>query len=140
MTKGSTWTALRNPVFRKLWLAHGVSRFAGPVGRSEFWFALNAACFLLIVLAIWQWKQPAGHVKLRSESFFESFGTVVHYVRCAAGPRVCTGPQFLIGAWEGLKGPIAPGGELLVVNQHANQPSNGHLLPRPWSAECRKRQ
>src|SRR5262249_43165815 len=30
-----------------------------PLAGANFVFALNAACFLLVVLAVWQWKQPA---------------------------------------------------------------------------------
>ena len=66
-----------------------------PLAGANFVFALNAACFLLIVLALWQWKQPAEQVKLRSESFFESFGTVVQYVRCAPGLQVVLARNFL---------------------------------------------
>jgi MFS family permease len=66
-----------------------------PLAGANFVFALNAACFLLVVLAVSQWKQPAGQVKLRSESFFESFGTVVHYVRCAPWLQVVLARNFL---------------------------------------------
>jgi MFS family permease len=66
-----------------------------PLAGANFVFALNAACFLLVVLAVWQWKRPAGEVKLRSESLFESFGTVVHYVRCAPGLQVVLARNFL---------------------------------------------
>ena len=66
-----------------------------PLAGSNFVFALNAACFLLIVLALWQWKHPVAQVKLRSESFFESFGTVVQYVRYAPGAQVVLTRNFL---------------------------------------------
>jgi MFS family permease len=46
-------------------------------------FALNAACFLLVVVATRQWKQPTVAAKLPSESFFKSFGTIVRYARNA---------------------------------------------------------
>jgi len=62
---------------------------------ANFVFALNATCFLLIVLALWQWKQPTVQVKLRSESFFESFRTVVHYVRCTPASQVVLARNFL---------------------------------------------
>jgi len=66
-----------------------------PLAGANFVFALNAACFLLVVLAVWQWKQPAVQVKLRSESFFEAFGTVVHYLRCAPWLQVVLARNFL---------------------------------------------
>ena len=49
----------------------------------------------MVVLAIRQWKQPAVPAKLPSESFFESFGTVVHYVRYAPGLQVVLARNFL---------------------------------------------
>ena len=66
-----------------------------PLAGANFVFALNATCFLLIVLALWQWKQPTAQVKLQSESFFESFGTVVHYVRCTPASQVVLARNFL---------------------------------------------
>ena len=66
-----------------------------PLTGANFVFALNAACFLLVVLAVWQWKQPTVQVKVRSESFSESFGTIVHYVRCAPGLQVVLARNFL---------------------------------------------
>ena len=65
-----------------------------PFAGANFVFALNGACFLLVVLAAWQWKQPTGPAKL-PERFFESFGTVVHYVRCAPGLQVVLARTFL---------------------------------------------
>ncbi len=66
-----------------------------PLTGANFVFALNGACFLVVVLAIRQWKQPAVPAKLPSESFFESFGTVVHYVRYAPGLQVVLARNFL---------------------------------------------
>ncbi len=69
--------------------------FLVPLAGANFVFALNGACFLLVVLAAWQWKQPNGPAKLPPERFFESFGTVVHYVRCAPGLQVVLARNFL---------------------------------------------
>ena len=66
-----------------------------PLTGANFVFALNGACFLVVVLAIRQWKQPAVPAKLPSESFFESFGTIVHYVRYAPGLQVVLARNFL---------------------------------------------
>ena len=52
---------------------------------ANFVFALNAACFLLVVVATRQWKHPTLPAKLPSESFFESFATIIRYVRNAPG-------------------------------------------------------
>src|SRR5580693_2103288 len=59
-----------------------------PLAGANFVFALNAACFLLVVLATCQWKQTSVPVKLPSESFFESIGTVIHHVHYAPGFQI----------------------------------------------------
>src|ERR1700758_1137793 len=51
-----------------------------PLAGASFVFALNAACFLLVVLAARQWKQPSVLTKVSSESSFGSFGTIIRYV------------------------------------------------------------
>jgi MFS family permease len=66
-----------------------------PLAGANFVFALNAACFLLIVLAIRRWKQPAVPAQLSSESFVESFGSVIHYVRYATGLQIVLARNFL---------------------------------------------
>jgi len=66
-----------------------------PLAGANFVFALNAACFLLVVLATRQGKQPSVPVKLPSESFFESIGTVIHYVRYAPGFQIVLARNFL---------------------------------------------
>jgi MFS family permease len=66
-----------------------------PLAGANFVFALNGACFLLVVMAAWQWKQPTKPAKHPPERFFKSFGTVVHYVRCAPGLQVVLARNFL---------------------------------------------
>src|SRR6476660_6646320 len=66
-----------------------------PLAGANFVFALNAACFLLVVLATRQWKQPSLPAKLPSGNFFESFGTVIHHVRYAPGFQVVLARNFL---------------------------------------------
>jgi Na+/melibiose symporter-like transporter len=66
-----------------------------PLAGANFVFALNAACFLLVVVATRQWKQPTLPAKLPSESFFESFGTIIRYVRKARGFQVVLARNFL---------------------------------------------
>jgi MFS family permease len=66
-----------------------------PLAGANFVFALNAVSFLLVVLATRQWKQPSVPAKPPSESFFESFGTVIHYVRYAPGFQVALARNFL---------------------------------------------
>src|SRR6201981_787961 len=66
-----------------------------PLAGANFVFALNAACFLLIVFATRQWNQPSLSARLPSENFFESFGTVIHHVRYAPGFQVVLVRNFL---------------------------------------------
>jgi MFS family permease len=66
-----------------------------PLAGANFVFAINGACFLLVVVATRQWKQPALPAKLPSESFFESFGTIIRYARNAPGFQVVLARNFL---------------------------------------------
>jgi MFS family permease len=66
-----------------------------PLAGANFVFALNAACFVLVVLATRQWKQPSVPTNIPSESFFKSFGTIFHYVRYAPGFQVVLARNFL---------------------------------------------
>jgi MFS family permease len=66
-----------------------------PLAGANFVFALNAACFLLVVLATWQWKQPTMLAKGPPERFFESFQTLARYVRRAPGLQVVLARNFL---------------------------------------------
>ncbi len=51
-------------------------------------FALNAACFLVVILAVLQWKRGAGQSRTGLESFFVSFATAIRYVRYAPGLQI----------------------------------------------------
>jgi ABC-type iron transport system FetAB permease component len=51
-------------------------------------FALNAACFLVVILAVLQWKRAVGQPRTGLESFFGSFATAIRYVRCAPGLQI----------------------------------------------------
>ena len=62
---------------------------------ANFVFALNAACFLLVVVATRQWKHLTLRAKLPSESLFESFGTIIRYVSNAPGFQVVLARNFL---------------------------------------------
>jgi len=44
-------------------------------------FALNALCFVVVILALLQWKGPAAESGFPMENFLESFSTAVRYVR-----------------------------------------------------------
>jgi len=87
-----------------------------PLAGANFVFALNAACFLLIVLAIRGWKQPAVPATLPSERFFESFGTVVRHVRSASGLQVVLARNFLFALFISVIPALMPVVGLTVLH------------------------
>jgi MFS family permease len=44
-------------------------------------FGLNALCFIVVILALLQWKGPEAEPRFPTENFLESFSTAVRYVR-----------------------------------------------------------
>jgi MFS family permease len=69
--------------------------FLIPLAGANFVFVINGACFLLVVLAIRQWKQPTVPTERPSETFFKSFGTVIRYVRYVPGLQIVLARNFL---------------------------------------------
>jgi predicted MFS family arabinose efflux permease len=59
-----------------------------PVIGPNSVFAVNAACFLVVILAVLQWKQTTGQSRTGLESFFVSFVTAIRYVRYAPGLQI----------------------------------------------------
>jgi len=80
-----------------------------PLAGANFVFALNAACFLLVVLATRRkWKQQSVPVKLPSESFLDSLGTVIHYVRNAPGFQIVLARNFLFALFISVVPALMP--------------------------------
>src|SRR5271154_189702 len=44
-------------------------------------FGVNALCFVVVILALLQWKGSEGESRLPTEKFLESFSTAIRYVR-----------------------------------------------------------
>jgi len=59
-----------------------------PLAGVSFIFGANAVGFLLMFLAILQWKRVKTQSKLPLENFFESLSTAIRYVRYTPGIRV----------------------------------------------------
>jgi MFS family permease len=105
-------------------LQFNISGIIGPalggllvlLAGANFVFAVNAACFLLIVLAIRGWKQPAVPATLPSERFFESFGTVVRHVRFASGLQVVLARNFLFALFISVIPALMPVVGLTVLH------------------------
>jgi len=66
-----------------------------PLVGSNWVFMINAAFFLLVILAILQWRPAAGQSKLPLENFFESFSTAIRYVRYAPGIQIVLARNIL---------------------------------------------
>jgi MFS family permease len=59
-----------------------------PLIGAKWIFCLNSACFLIVALAVLQWKPASAPPKLPLENFLESFLTAIRYVRHSPGVRV----------------------------------------------------
>ncbi|PWT81588.1 MAG: hypothetical protein C5B58_09620 [Acidobacteria bacterium] len=59
-----------------------------PLAGASFIFGANGVGFLLMFLAILQWKREKTQSKLPLENFFESLSTAIRYVRYTPGIRV----------------------------------------------------
>ena len=59
-----------------------------PLAGVSFIFGANGVGFLLMFLAILQWKRVKAQSKLPLENFFESLSTAIRYVRFTPGIRV----------------------------------------------------
>jgi predicted MFS family arabinose efflux permease len=71
--------------------------FVLPLTGANSVFALNAACFLLVILALRRCKRPSVPLERRSESFFESRSveTVIDHIRNAPGFQVVFARSFV---------------------------------------------
>jgi MFS family permease len=87
-----------------------------PLAGANFVFALNAACFLLVVLATRQWKQISVPAKVPSERFFESIGTIIHYVQYTPGFQVVLVRNFLFALFISVVPALMPVVGLKVLN------------------------
>jgi MFS family permease len=84
-------------------LQFSIAGIIGPVlggllvllAGANFVFALNAACFLLVVVAARQWKQPIPPANLPSESISESFGMIIRYIGNAPRFQAVLARNFL---------------------------------------------
>ncbi len=92
-----------------------------PLAGAHFVFAVNAACFLLVVLAIRQWKQPIVTAKLPSESFFKSFGTITRYVRYVPRLQVVLARNFLFALFISVIPALMPVVGLQVLHLGSSQ-------------------
>src|ERR1700730_10858321 len=94
--------------------------FLIPLASANFVFAVNASCFLLVVLAIRHWKQSIP-TKLPSESFFKSFGTIIRYMRCVPELQVVLARNFLFALFISVIPALMPAVGLKVLHLGSSQ-------------------
>src|SRR3984893_2848493 len=63
---------------------------------------MNAVCFLIVLLAILQWKQERGPSKFPAENFYESFFTAISYVSYTPGIQVVLARTVLFAFFTAL--------------------------------------
>src|ERR1700757_2967162 len=79
-----------------------------PLIGANWVFAVNAICFLIVILAILQWKRKERPSKLPLETFFESFSTAIRYVRYAPGIQVVLARNILFAFFIALIPALIP--------------------------------
>ena len=95
--------------------------FLIPLAGANFVFAVNASCFLLVVLAIRPWKQPTVPIGLQSETFFKSCRTVIRYVRCVPEFQMILARNFLFALFISALPALMPAVGLKVLNLGPSQ-------------------
>ena len=88
-------------------------------------FALNATCFLVVILAIFRWKENAASCKLPLENFLESFTTAIRYVRYAPGIQVVMARNVLFAFFISIIPALLP---VVGLKQLHLQPASLGLL------------
>ena len=97
-----------------------------PLAGAKFVFAVNAACFLVVVLATRQWKQPIVPAKVPSESCFSSSWKVLCYVRSAPRFQLVLARNFLFALFISAIPALMPVMGLKVL--HLSSPNLGLLF------------
>ena len=95
--------------------------FLVPLAGAHFVFAVNAACLLLVVLAIRRLKPPTVAIGLPSETFFKSFGTVVRYVRYVPRLQVVLARNFLFALFISVIPALMPAVGLKALHLSSSQ-------------------
>jgi MFS family permease len=95
--------------------------FLIPLASANFVFAVNASCFLLVVLAIRRSKQSTVPTKLPSESFFKSFETVIRCVRYVPELQIVLARNFLFALFISVIPALMPAVGLKVLHLSSSQ-------------------
>jgi MFS family permease len=79
-----------------------------PLVGAKWIFGLNAACFLIVALAVMQWRPAVAQPKLPLENFLESFLTAIRYVRHSPGVQIVLTRNALLAFFISLIPALMP--------------------------------
>jgi predicted MFS family arabinose efflux permease len=90
------------------------------IGASSV-FAVNAACFLAVIFAIFLWKRTVPQSRRGLESFFDSFVRAIRYVRYAPGIQIVLARNALFALFISAIPALMPVIGLKVLHLNASQ-------------------
>jgi hypothetical protein len=90
------------------------------IGPSSL-FALNAACFLGVIFAIFQWKRAMPQSRRGLESFFDSFVKAIRYIPYAPGIQIVLARNALFALFISAIPALMPVVGLKVLHLNASQ-------------------
>jgi MFS family permease len=93
---------------------------------ASFVFAVNGACFLLVILSILPWKQPTVQPKVAAQSFAQSFRAAIRYVRCVPEIQIVLARNVLFTLFISAIPAVVPVVGLKVL--HLNSSNLGLLF------------
>lgn len=102
-----------------------IGGFLLPLVGANSVFALNACCFLVLIIAVAQLKRKKAPANLPLENFFESFLTAIRYVRYAPGIRVVLARNLLFAFFISIIPALLP---IVGLKQLHLDPSNLGLV------------
>jgi MFS family permease len=79
-----------------------------PLVGANFIFAVNGVGFLLLFVAILQWKRARPQSQLPLENFFESFITAIRYVRYTPGIKIILARSALFSFFISIISALMP--------------------------------
>jgi MFS family permease len=79
-----------------------------PLIGAKWIFSLNSACFLVVALAVLQWKPTVAPAKLPLENFLESFLTAIRYVRHSPPVQIVLGRNAILAFFIALIPALIP--------------------------------
>ena len=84
-------------------------------------FAINSACFLLVVLAVLRWRSPRGSSHVPAEGFLRSIASAVAYIRQTPEVRAVVVRVFLFGLFISMIPALLPVVGLKHLKLNASQ-------------------